>query len=334
VAQEFLSQDEVDALLKGVNGEPDAAPAAAPQDGVRPYDIARQERIVRGRMPTLDVINDRFARLMRIAMFNFMRRNPDISVGGVRVIKYGEFVRNLVVPTNLNVVQLKPLRGSALFVIEPSLVFTIIDSLFGGSGRVHTRVEGRDFTLTEQRIIQRLLSVVLEEYRNSWSPVYPLGFDYVRSEMHTQFANIATPNEIVVVTTFPIELGSGGGQLHICIPYAAIEPIRDQLASSTQGDHMGPDKRWLRMLSKQVQIAEVELKANLASIPLRVSQLLAMKVGDVIAFDPPDAVTAEVDGVPIFECRYGQVNRQYALKIKRVIAISPQDNTLGDERAA
>ncbi len=334
MAQEFLSQDEVDALLKGVNGEAEAAPAEAPAGGVRSYDIARQERIVRGRMPTLDVINDRFARLMRIAMFNFMRRNPEISVGGVRVIKFGEFVRNLVVPTNLNIVQLKPLRGSALFVFDPSLVFSIIDSLFGGSGRVHTRVEGRDFTLTEQRIIQRLLAVVIEAYQTSWSPVYPLTFEYVRSEMHTQFANIATPNEIVVVTTYPIELGSGSGQLHICIPYAAIEPIRDQLASSTQGDHMGPDKRWLRMLSKQVQVAEVELKVNLASIPLRVSQLLGMKVGDVIGFDPPDTVSAQVDGVPIFECRYGVLNRQYSVKIERVIAIPSQDNNLGEERAA
>jgi flagellar motor switch protein FliM len=334
MAQEFLSQDEVDALLKGVNGEAEAAPAPAPAGGVRSYDIARQERIVRGRMPTLDVINDRFARLMRIAMYNFMRRSPEISVGGVRVIKFGEFVRNLVVPTNLNIVQLKPLRGSALFVFDPSLVFTVIDSLFGGNARLQTRVEGRDFTLTEQRIIQRLLAVVIEGYQNSWSPVYPLTFEYVRSEMHTQFANIATPNEIVVVTTFPIEIGSGGGQLHICIPYAAIEPIRDQLASSTQGDHMGPDKRWLRMLSKQVQLAEVELKANLASIPLRVSQLLGMKVGDVIGFDPPEAVTAEVDGVPIFECRYGVLNRQYAIKVERVIAIPSQDNNLGEERAA
>lgn len=334
MAQEFLSQDEVDALLKGVNGEAEAAPAEAPSGGVRSYDIARQERIVRGRMPTLDVINDRFARLMRIAMFNFMRRNPEISVGGVRVIKFGEFVRNLVVPTNLNIVQLKPLRGSALFVFDPSLVFSIIDSLFGGSGRVHTRVEGRDFTLTEQRIIQRLLAVVIEAYQTSWSPVYPLTFEYVRSEMHTQFANIATPNEIVVVTTYPIELGSGSGQLHICIPYAAIEPIRDQLASSTQGDHMGPDKRWLRMLSKQVQLAEVELKVNLAGIPLRVSQLLGMKVGDVIGFDPPETVSAQVDGVPIFECRYGVLNRQYAVKIERVIAIPSQDNNLGEERAA
>ena len=335
MAQEFLSQDEVDALLKGVNGEAEAAPAQAAQaGGARAYDIGRQERIVRGRMPTLEVINDRFARLMRVAMFNFMRRNPEISSGGVRVIKFSEFVRNLVVPTNLNIVQLKPLRGSALFVFDPSLIFNIIDSLFGGNGRLHTRVEGRDFTLTEQRIIQRLLAVVLEGYQSAWSPVYPLSFEYLRSEMHTQFANIATPNEIVVVTTFPIELGSGGGEMHICIPYASIEPVRDRLSSSTQGDQMGPDKRWLRMLSRQVQLAEVELKANLASIPLRVSQLLGMKVGDVIGFDPPEAVTAEVDGVPIFECRYGVLNRQYAIKIERVIAIASQDNNLGEERAA
>lgn len=336
MAQEFLSQDEVDSLLKGVSGETETepAPATAPADGVRPYDLARQERIVRGRMPTLEAINDRFARLLRNAMFAFLRRNPEISAGGVRVIKFSEFLRNLAVPTNLNIVQLKPLRGSALFVFEPHLVFGVIDILFGGSGRLQTRIEGRDFTPTEQRIIRRLLAVAIEEYQSSWRPVYPLAFEYLRSEMHVQFAHIATSNEIVVLSSFPIDLGSASGQLHICIPYAAIEPIRDRLACATQGEHMGSDSRWLRMLTRQVQLAEVELKANLARIPLRVSQLLGMKAGDVIGFDPPDTVTAEVDGVPIFECRYGMRNRRYAIKIERVIAIRSQDNSFGEERDA
>jgi len=334
VGQEFLSQDEVDALLKGASGETETPADEVPAGEVRPYDLAHQERTVRGRMPTLEIINERFARLLRLGFFNFMRRNPEISIGPVRVIKYGEFVRNLVVPTNLNVVQLKPLRGNALFVLDPSLIFTVVDNMFGGDGRFHSRVEGRDFTATEQRIIGRLLAVVLEEYAKSWQPVHPLQFEFVRSEMHTQFANIATPGDLVVVTTFAIGLGSGGGELHICLPYAGIEPIRELLFSATQGDNLEPDRRWLRMLSKQVQLAEVELTANLTQIPLRVRDLLGMKVGDVIGFDLPDTVSAQVDGVPIFDCRYGMLKNQYALKIERVLAVLPQDNSLGDDHAA
>src|SRR3954470_7326354 len=157
---ELLSQEEVDALLKGVTGEVDEPKDDLDPSGIRPYNLATQERIVRGRMPTLEIINDRFARLLRIGMFNFMRRSPEISVGGVKVTKYSEFIRNLVVPTNLNVVHMKPLRGSCLFIFDPSLVFAVVDNLFGGDGRFHSRVEGRDFTLTEQRIIQKMLLVV------------------------------------------------------------------------------------------------------------------------------------------------------------------------------
>ena len=187
-------------------------------------------------MPTLEIINERFARLLRIGLFNFVRRTAEISVGPVRVLKYGEFVRNLVVPTNLNLVQVKPLRGTALLIFNPDLVYLVIDNLFGGNGQFHTRVEGRDFTLTEQRMIQRMLGVVFEELEKAWAPVHPLKLEYVRSEMNTQFANIATPNEIVVVTTYNIELGAAGGEFHICMPYSMLEPIRDVLCSALQGD--------------------------------------------------------------------------------------------------
>jgi flagellar motor switch protein FliM len=330
VAKEFLSQEEVDALLKGVSGEADAEPQADHAGDVRPYNIGKQERIVRGRMPTLEIINDRFARLLRVGLFNLMRRNPEISVSPVKMVKFSEFVRNLVVPTNLNVVQMKPLRGSSLFVFDPSLVFAVVDNLFGGDGRFHTRVEGRDFTPTESRIIQKMLQVVFDEMKKSWAPVHPVSFEYVRSEMHTQFANIATPSEIVVVTSFNIELGGAGGTLHICIPYVTIEPIRDVLYSPMQGDSYEPDRRWVRMLSKQVQLAEVELVAHFARIPLRVGRLLEMKVGDLLDLDLPKSVIAEIDGVPVFECKYGAQNGQYALRVERTLAIPPSENQLGE----
>lgn len=325
MADDILSQDEVDALLKGVTGEAEEEVREEDVSGVRPYNIGKQERIVRGRMPGLELINERFARLFRIGLFNFIRRNAEISVGPVRVMKYSEFIRNLVVPTNLNLVHMKPLRGTGLFIFDPNLVFLVVDNLFGGDGRFHMRVEGRDFTPTEQRIIQNMLNVVFEEMQKCWHPIHPIEFEYVRSEMNTQFANIATPSEVVVVTTFNIELGSGGGDFHVCLPYAMIEPIRDLLYSSMQGERLEVDERWTKLLTKQIQVAEVNLVATLGEAPVTLEQILNMQVGDVISLDIPEAIVAEVDGVPVLECKYGVLNGQYALKVNKILTVSESE---------
>ena len=319
---EFLSQDEVDSLLKGVTGEADDAPAdAGPAPGeVRTYNLASQERIVRGRMPTMEIINERFARLFRIGLFNFIRRTPEISVGPVRVLKFGEFIRNLHVPTNLNLIQAKPLRGNGLFIFDPNLVFLVVDNMFGGDGRFHTRVEGREFTQTEQRIIQKLLAVVFETYGKSWENVYPLDFEFVRSEMNPQFANIATPNEVVIVTTFDIELGGNGGGFHICMPYSMLEPVKDILFSPMQGEHQATDHRWLQLMSKQVQSASVELAATLGQADVTLEQVLKMRSGDIIPLEVDKSITVSVDGVPVMECNYGVFNNHYALRVERMIA--------------
>ncbi len=316
MSDDFLSQDEVDALLRGAAGKQNDD-----SSDVKNYDIATQERIVRGRMPTYEIINERFARLLRIGLFNFMRRTVDISVGKIKVIKYSEFIRNLIVPTNLNLVNMKPLRGQALMVFDPDLIFLFIDNLFGGDGRFHTSAEGREFTQTEQRMIQRLLEVVFEDYEKSWKPIYPIEFEHVRSEMNPQFATIATPNEVVVTVTFEIDVGGQGGEFHMCIPYAMLEPIRDILYSSLQGDHKEGDKRWVRLLSQQVQSAEVEIVANIGHANLNFEQILSMQEGDVIPLTVPEVVTAHVDNMPIMECSYGVMNEQYALKVKNMISL-------------
>jgi flagellar motor switch protein FliM len=207
----------------------------------------------------------------------------------------------------------------ALIVFEPTLVFQIVDNLFGGDGRFHTRVEGRDFTPTEMRIIQRLLKVVFEEYEKAWKPIYELQFEYLRSEMNTQFANIATPTEVVVATTFSVDLGTGGADFHVCMPYAMLEPIRSVIYSAIQADRTDADERWLTLMSQQVYGAEVELLANLAHAEVTIGQLMALQPGDVISLDLPDVVRAEIDGVPVLECRYGVMNGQYALKVEKVL---------------
>lgn len=322
MSDNFLSQEEVDALLKGVTGDQDDSESLEDTSGVRPYNLATQERIVRGRMPTLEIINERFARLLRIGLFNFLRRSAEVSVGTVKVSKYSEFIRNLVVPTNLNLTHMKPLRGTSLIVLDPGLVFLLVDNLFGGDGRFHTRVEGRDFTQTEQRIIQRILEIIYETYAKSWEPVYPVQFEYIRSEMNTQFANIATPNEVVVSTTFTIELGPVSGEMHMCMPYSMIEPIRDLLTSSLQGETLEIDKRWVRLMTQQIQIAEVEIVADLGVTKVTLGDILNMKVGDIIPLQVPDIVSAKVDGTPVMECKYGVFNGQYALRVDKMLGSS------------
>jgi flagellar motor switch protein FliM len=318
MSESFLSQEEVDALLEGVTGESQKLVEEVAQSGeVRPYNISSQERIVRGRMPTMEIVNERFARNLRLGLFNFIRRSPEISVGPVTVQRYSAFLRELAVPTNFNIVALRPLRGNGLVVCEPALVFGVIESLYGGIGKFQTRIEGRDFSATEQRVINRMVDVITSEYKKAWTGIYPLQLDYQRSEMQPQFANIATPSEIVVSTSFQLEIGEITGAIHICMPYATLEPIRDVLYSSTQGDSIEVDRRWVNVLTQEIQAAQVVLVAELAHAEATVEQLIAMKPGDFIELDKPTRVQAKVDGVPLFECQYGTHNAKYALKIER-----------------
>jgi flagellar motor switch protein FliM len=326
MSSDFLSQEEVDALLRGVSGESDEPVAEEVDDGgVRPYNMATQERIVRGRMPTMELINERFARYLRIGLFNYMHRNAEVSVGPIRVQKYAEFVRNLVVPTNLNLVVAKPLRGTGLVVFDPNLVFLVVDNMFGGDGRFHTRIEGRDFTPTEQRIIQGMLNVVFTEYSKAWAPVFKIDLEYVRSEMNSQFANIATPSEIVIGSSFTLEFGGSQAEMHVCFPYSMLEPIRDVLYSTMQSDHITQDRRWISMLSRQLQTAEVSLVANLGKASISLRDIVNMKVGDVLPLQIPEFISACVDGVPVFEGQSGVHNGQYAIKVERMLGPPESD---------
>jgi flagellar motor switch protein FliM len=330
MADKFLSQDEIDALLKGVDGDQDDEQVADDKGSARPYNLATQERIVRGRMATMEIINERFARLLRIDLFNFLRRTVEVSVGPVRITKYTDFIRNLVVPTNLNLIHVNPLRGTGMMVLDPTLVFMVVDNMFGGDGRFHTRIEGRDFTQTEQRIIQRILSIVFEAYEKSWEPVHPVKFEYIRSEMNTQFANIATPNEVVVAITFNIELGSASGEMHFCVPYSMVEPIKDLLTSPLQGEVLGVDKRWVKLMTQQVQAAEVEIVADLTKAKATLEQVLNLKAGDVIPISIEELVIASVDNIPVMECRYGVFNGQYALRVEKLLRSNSTEYIKGE----
>jgi flagellar motor switch protein FliM len=328
--QQILSQDEVDALLQGITGESQKLEEEEVQHGsIRNYDIASQERIVRGRMPTMEIINERFARNIRIGLFNFIRKSPEVAIGGIKVQKFSAFLREIVVPTNFNIVQIKPLRGAGLIVCDPSVVFAVIDSLFGGVGKFNTRIEGRDFSPTELRVIHRLVETIIAEYKKAWTGIYPVELEYQRSEMQPQFANIATPSEIVISTAFTLEIGEVSGSVHFCLPYSTLEPIRDVLYSTIQGDSNEPDKRWVNLLKQQIQSAEVELVATLATAPATVEQLLSFKPGDFVEVDLQPLIQAKVDGVPVFDCHYGTSSGHYSIKIDQLLT-NPQRGWLGE----
>ena len=329
--QQILSQDEVDALLQGITGESQKLEQEeVPEGAIRDYNLASQERIVRGRMPTMEIISERFSRNIRIGLFNLMRKTPEVSVGTIKVQKYSAFLREIVVPTNFNIMAVRPLRGSGLIVCDPTLVFAVIDALFGGQGKFHTRIEGRDFSPTEQRVIARLVETITTQYKKAGQGIYPLDLEYQRSEMQPQFATIAAPGEIVVTSSFTLEVGETTGTIHFCIPYATLEPIRDVLYSSVQGDSAEPDKRWVKLLAHQIQAANVELVAHLAHAPATVEQLLALKPGDFIELDLNKIIEVKVDGVPLLSAQYGTSNGNYALKVERILTTMNNLTWLGE----
>jgi len=314
---DLLSQDEIDALLHGVSGgdvetETDEE---IPEGEVRGYDFASQDRIVRGRMPTLEMINERFARYFRISLFNMLRRAGEISVSGVQMLKFAEYVHSLFVPTSLNLVKVSPLRGTALFVLEPKLVFALVDNFFGGGGRFHTKIEGREFTPTELRVINMVLEIAFNDLIQAWKPVMEVGFDYQSSEVNPHFANIVSPTEVVVVNTFRIELEGGGGDLHVTMPYSMVEPIRELLDAGVQSDRSDRDERWTRAIREEMKEARVGLSTTLLETTLSLREINELQAGDVIPVDLPELVTLEAEETPVFRGKYGVHNGSRAIKI-------------------
>lgn len=313
---EHLTQDEIDTLLNGVDsGEVSTEPDRLAPDGeAAPYDLSSQDRVIRGRLPTLDMVNDRFIRSLRGSVYKMLRREADIAIVGVKMLKYSDYVRGLMMPTNLNLIQVKPLRGTGLFLIDPKLVFAIVDNFFGGDGRFHTRIEGRDFTPTENRVIQLLLQLSFADLKKAWEPVLNVDFKYLSSEINPQFASIVSPTEVVVVSVFKLEMEGGGGEFHVVMPYSMLEPIRDLLDAGAQSDPDNVDKRWARSLQDEMKQALVEIDSTMMYTRLSLADVLNLKPGDVIPVELPDLVTVRAARTPIFRGKLGVSNGKNAVQ--------------------
>ena len=314
---DLLSQEEIDALLHGVDdGDVDTEDDEGLDGEARQYDFNSEDRIVRGRMPTLEMINERFARYLRISMFNMLRRSTEISVGGIQTLKFGEYIHTLFVPTSLNLIKMKPLRGTALLVIEPTLVFILVDNFFGGEGKFHAKIEGREFTPTEQRVIHMFMEICFSDLVKAWAPVMPMQFEFSSREVNPQFANIVSPTEVVVVSSLHVELEGGGGNIHITMPYSMLEPIRELLDAGIQSDRSDVDERWTQALGDEIKSAEVEIPSILAHTSLSLRDVVNLKEGDIIPITIEDDVSVFAEGIPVFKANHGIHNNHYAIKIQ------------------
>lgn len=313
---DLLSQDEIDALLHGVDEvEEEDIEESDVSSSAMEYDFSSQDRIVRGRMPTLEMVNERFARHMRVSLFNMMRRSAEVSINGIQMIKFGEYIHTLFVPTSLNMVRFRPLKGTGLITMEARLVFILVDNFFGGDGRYHAKIEGREFTPTERRIIQMLLKIIFEDYKEAWGPVMDVSFEYLDSEVNPAMANIVSPTEVVVISSFHIELDGGGGDFHVALPYSMLEPIRELLDAGVQSDKEDTDLRWSKALRDEILDVNVNLSTHMLDLELPLEAIVKMKPGDILPIDMPEYITVLIEGLPTFRSKLGRSRENIALQI-------------------
>jgi|UniRef100_A0A7C5ER26 flagellar motor switch protein FliM len=322
-----LSQEEVDALLKGlVDGEIEVKPEPAlSQDGVITYDFTSQERIIRGRMPTMEVINEHFARAFRISLSMILRRTVDIQTNFVQMLKFGEFLRSLPLPASFHIYKMEPLRGQSLLVVDSKLVFALVECFLGGSAKTRFKIEGRDFTSIERRLIQKVVLMAFQDLEKAWAPVHPVKMSMVRVEINPMFVGIATPNDIMVISKFQVEMEQADGFITLCTPYATIEPIKGKLYSGFQSEQLELDGRWTSRIQEQMRDMEVEVVVELASTVMKAREILNLHTGDVIVFPKKvtDPLIAKVEGVPKLTGQAGLLRQAKAFKVQNFLYPQP-----------
>jgi flagellar motor switch protein FliM len=324
VADRVLSQDEVDALMRGVSSGAieTQKDEGKPKPSADDYNlITSKERVVRGKLPTLEIINEQFCRHFRLSLFNLIRKVADVTVEGVDMMKYDQYINHIALPASFNVFQISPLRGLSLLVLEANFIFAILDNYFGGTGKELARVEGREFTTFEQRVIKKIVNRVFSDMQMSWKPVFPLEFIYNRSEMSPQFINVVVPTEIVIVSSFLIEVEGKSSTMTVCIPYSSMEPLKDKLYATYQSDKMDVDSRWAEMMEEEIRKTSLLVSTEIGHSSITLGELLNLSVGDVIMLDTKTAEPSEVkvEGKVKFHGKHGISNGSYAVKVTELV---------------
>lgn len=320
--EKILSQEEIDALLRGMSdGQVDTTPEEIDESGIVVYDLTNQDHIIRGRMPTLEIIDDNFSRLFRNSLSMSLRKRIEVDSRGVQMMKFGEFLRTLPVPSSLHVFRIEPLRGYALLVLDSELVFTLLDIFLGGSGKTSFRMEGREFTAIESRLIRKVVNMIFNDLEKAWNTVHPVSIRHVRNENNPQFVSISPPTDLVIMISFGLELEQFTGLITLCIPYSMLEPIKGKLYSGYQNDPLEIDRSTVERLLDCLKSAEVEVVVELGRGSIMVQDLLKLGVGDVLPLgnEVADLMTAKVQGAPKFLGRAGVLGGNKAFQIEELI---------------
>lgn len=320
---QVLSQNEVDALLNAVSDgrlDDQENESGGNTAGIIHYDLANQDRIIRGRMPTLDIIHDRFIRLFRVSLSAALRKVANIGVNSSGPIKFGEFMNSLPLPSCLNILRLEPLRGSAVMVIESKLLYALVDSLFGGNDVPYTKIEGKDFTPIEIKIARRIVMSAIDDLERAWGPVFPLKFNYSRTEINPQFVAVVPPSDVVISTSFDVELEKMSGSIKLVIPYSTLEPIKSKLSVGFQNEQLEVDHIWINRIKSQLLGTSLNLSVLLGHSWITLNDLMNLKSGDILVLDkdadkPLDVL---VEGMHKFKVVPGVLKGAKAIKIVEI----------------
>ncbi len=320
--EKILSQDEVEALLPGVSEGAVDTEQQESEDagGVHAYDLTNQERIIRGRMPSLEIINERFARFFQVTITSFLKREVEMVPVSVEIPKFGEFMRKIALPSSINILKMEPLRGFVLLVIDAKFVYRLVDLYFGGSGQTYVKIEGRDFTTIEQRIIAKIVDQMMADLQRAWKPVFPIEISLSRTEINPQFAAVVSPSEVIVSTSFKLEMDGEGGDIYVGLPYPTIEPIREKLYGGFQSDQLDENAKWTERFARQLMECSLAATAEVGSAELTVKDVKDLSVGDIIMLNRGvnDDFELKVEGLTIFRGQPGLHNGNVAIQVTSI----------------
>ena len=313
-ADELLSQEEIDTLLSGVD-EGDVATESSVVDGEAvAFDFTRQDRIVRGRMPTLEMVNERFARFFRPSLLGLMQRGAEVTPQGIRVEKYSDYAASLPMPASLSWIELKPLHGAGLLMLDATLVFTLVDNFFGGNGGT-VKIENRNFTATEMRVVSRVINACFDNLREAWQAVVDVQPTLLGSEDNPTLSNVVSPDDSMVVSTFQVDLEGGSGEFHIALPVSMLEPIKETLDSGIQSDTTHKDDRWTQVLKDELLYASVAINCSVVEKEIALRDIIDLQEGDVIPIDMPETVRVLANGTPVLNATLGVSGEKLALQV-------------------
>ncbi len=320
---EYLTQEEIDALLKGLEEGEVETEEKPPPEGVIPYDITSHERVVWGRLPALEMAFERLARTFRNDFSLILNKMIDSRLVNVEITKFSDFIKTLPVPSSIHIIKMTipHSEGLILVTIDARVIFSSVEVLLGGDFPQYVKVEGRDFTTVEQSIAKKIVDIFLKNLAESWKPISSIEFSYVRSELIPQFAAIAQPTNAVILGMFELEMGDIVGKMNLCIPYILIEPVKDKLQAGYQSDTIDNFAGWRRKLAELLEDVSVEIRVELGRAKMTLRDLIKLKVGDVIVLDKhtTDELDVKVQGITKFKGLPGVQRGDKAVKITKRI---------------